>query len=64
MLTNVEHIGIAVRNLPDANDLFTKLLNVYSLSMHFCKVYTLHTQEVLTRLGACTQETVQFAEKS
>ena len=27
MLTNVEHIGIAVRNLADANDLFTKLLN-------------------------------------
>ncbi len=27
MLTNVEHIGIAVRNLTDANDLFTKLLN-------------------------------------
>ena len=28
MLTNVEHIGIAVRSLADANELFTKLLNV------------------------------------
>ncbi len=28
MLTNVEHIGIAVRSLTDANELFTKLLNV------------------------------------
>ena len=27
MLTNVEHIGIAVRSLTNANDLFTKLLN-------------------------------------
>lgn len=27
MLTNVEHIGIAVRNLTDANDLFTKLFH-------------------------------------
>lgn len=27
MLTNVEHIGIAVRSLTKANDLFTKLLN-------------------------------------
>lgn len=28
MLTNVEHIGIAVRDLAASNDLFTKLLNV------------------------------------
>lgn len=28
MLTNVEHIGIAVRSLADSNALFTKLLNV------------------------------------
>lgn len=28
MLTNVEHIGIAVRDLAVSNDLFTKLLNV------------------------------------
>lgn len=28
MLSNVEHIGIAVRSLTDANALFTKLLNV------------------------------------
>jgi methylmalonyl-CoA/ethylmalonyl-CoA epimerase len=28
MLTNVEHIGIAVRDIAASNDLFTKLLNV------------------------------------
>lgn len=28
MLTNVEHIGIAVKSLAVSNDLFTKLLNV------------------------------------
>ena len=28
MLTNVEHIGIAVRDITASNDLFTKLLNV------------------------------------
>lgn len=28
MLTNVEHIGIAVRDIVASNDLFTKLLNV------------------------------------
>jgi len=28
MLTNVEHIGIAVRNIAASNELFTKLLNV------------------------------------
>lgn len=28
MFSNVEHIGIAVRSLTDANELFTKLLNV------------------------------------
>ncbi|CCH51370.1 methylmalonyl-CoA epimerase [Fibrisoma limi BUZ 3] len=28
MLTNVEHIGIAVRDLAASNELFTKLLNV------------------------------------
>ncbi|MGF7215854.1 methylmalonyl-CoA/ethylmalonyl-CoA epimerase [Spirosoma lacussanchae] len=28
MLTNLEHIGIAVRDLAASNDLFTKLLNV------------------------------------
>lgn len=28
MLTNVEHIGIAVRDLAISNELFTKLLNV------------------------------------
>lgn len=28
MLTNVEHIGIAVRDMAASNDLFTKLLNV------------------------------------
>ncbi|GAB4025738.1 methylmalonyl-CoA epimerase [Spirosoma koreense] len=28
MFTNVEHIGIAVRNLTSSNELFTKLLNV------------------------------------
>jgi methylmalonyl-CoA/ethylmalonyl-CoA epimerase len=28
MLTNVEHIGIAVKSLTEANDLFSKLLNV------------------------------------
>lgn len=28
MLTNVEHIGIAVRNMAASNDLFAKLLNV------------------------------------
>jgi methylmalonyl-CoA/ethylmalonyl-CoA epimerase len=28
MLTNVEHIGIAVRDIATSNDLFTKLLNV------------------------------------
>lgn len=28
MLTNVEHIGIAVKNIAVSNDLFTKLFNV------------------------------------
>lgn len=28
MLTNVEHIGIAVKDISDSNDLFTKLFNV------------------------------------
>ncbi|WP_080054175.1 methylmalonyl-CoA epimerase [Spirosoma aerolatum] len=28
MLTNVEHIGIAVRDIATSNELFTKLLNV------------------------------------
>lgn len=28
MLTNVEHIGIAVKNITASNDLFTKLFNI------------------------------------
>jgi methylmalonyl-CoA/ethylmalonyl-CoA epimerase len=28
MLTNIEHIGIAVKNIADSNELFTKLFNI------------------------------------
>lgn len=57
MLTNLEHIGIAVRDIAASNDLFTKLLNVPPY-----KAQVVETESVLTsffKVGATKIELLE-----
>ena len=60
MLTNVEHIGIAVRDLVASNELFTRLLNVSPY-----KFETVESEGVTTsffRSGASGQTKIELLE--
>lgn len=57
MLTNVEHIGIAVRDLATSNDLFTKLLNVAPY-----KAETVESEGVTTSFFRINQTKIELLE--
>jgi methylmalonyl-CoA/ethylmalonyl-CoA epimerase len=57
MLTNVEHIGIAVRNIAASNELFSKLLNVAPY-----KAETVETEGVTTSFFRVNQTKIELLE--
>ncbi|MFD2571430.1 methylmalonyl-CoA epimerase [Spirosoma soli] len=57
MLTNVEHIGIAVRDIATSNDLFTKLLNVTPY-----KAETVESEGVTTSFFRVNQTKIELLE--
>ncbi|MBD2754552.1 methylmalonyl-CoA epimerase [Spirosoma validum] len=57
MLTNVEHIGIAVRDIAASNDLFTKLLNVAPY-----KSETIESENVTTSFFQVNQTKIELLE--
>ncbi|GAB3798662.1 methylmalonyl-CoA epimerase [Spirosoma humi] len=57
MLTNVEHIGIAVRDMAASNDLFAKLLNVQPY-----KTETVASEGVLTSFFKVNQTKIELLE--
>lgn len=57
MLTNVEHIGIAVRDIVAANDLFTKLLNVMPY-----KAEAVEAEGVITSFFRVNQTKIELLE--
>ncbi|GAB3945745.1 methylmalonyl-CoA epimerase [Spirosoma harenae] len=57
MLTNVEHIGIAVRDLTASNDLFSKLLNVEPY-----KSETVASENVMTSFFKVNQTKIELLE--
>ncbi len=57
MLTNVEHIGIAVRSIAASNDLFTKLLNVAPY-----KAETVESEGVTTSFFQVNQTKIELLE--
>ena len=57
MLTNVEHIGIAVRNIAASNELFAKLLNVTSY-----KSETVESENVTTSFFRVNQTKIELLE--
>lgn len=57
MLTNVEHIGIAVRDLTVSNDLFTKLLNVPPY-----KAEAVESEGVMTSFFRINQTKIELLE--
>lgn len=57
MLTNVEHIGIAVRDIALSNDLFTKLLNVQPY-----KSETVESEGVTTSFFLINQTKIELLE--
>lgn len=57
MMTNVEHIGIAVRNLATSNELFTKLLNVASY-----KQEAVESENVITSFFRINQTKIELLE--
>ena len=57
MLTNVEHIGIAVRNIAASNALFAKLLNVDSY-----KAETVESEGVMTSFFRVNQTKIELRE--
>ncbi|QMW02669.1 methylmalonyl-CoA epimerase [Spirosoma foliorum] len=57
MLTNVEHIGIAVRDIVASNDLFTKLLNVAPY-----KAEAVATEGVTTSFFQVNQTKIELLE--
>ena len=57
MLTNVEHIGIAVRNIAASNDLFTKLLNVPPY-----KAETVETEGVTTSFFRINETKIELLQ--
>lgn len=57
MFTNVEHIGIAVRSLTDANALFSKLLNVAPY-----KAESVETEHVTTSFFKVNETKIELLE--
>ena len=57
MLTNVEHIGIAVRDMAASNDLFAKLLNVSPY-----KAETVEAEGVTTSFFRINQTKIELLE--
>ncbi|QJW88552.1 methylmalonyl-CoA epimerase [Spirosoma taeanense] len=57
MLTNIEHIGIAVRNIAASNDLFTKLLNTAPY-----KAETVESEGVTTSFFRVNQTKLELLE--
>lgn len=57
MLTNVEHIGIAVRDIAASNELFTKLLNVAPY-----KAETVAAEGVTTSFFQVNQTKIELLE--
>lgn len=57
MLTNVEHIGIAVRNIAASNDLFAKLLNSQPY-----KAETVESEGVTTSFFRVNQTKIELLE--
>lgn len=57
MLTNVEHIGIAVRSLADANGLFSKLLNTAPY-----KSETVESENVITSFFQVNETKIELLE--
>lgn len=59
MLTNVEHIGIAVKDMAASNDLFTKLLNVAPY-----KSESVESEGVLTSFFKVNETKIELLEAS
>lgn len=59
MLTNVEHIGIAVKDIVASNDLFTKLLNVAPY-----KSESVESEGVLTSFFKVNETKIELLEAS
>ncbi|UFH55666.1 methylmalonyl-CoA epimerase [Spirosoma sp. KNUC1025] len=57
MLTNVEHIGIAVRDIATSNELFTRLLNVAPY-----KSETVESENVTTSFFRVNQTKIELLE--
>jgi methylmalonyl-CoA/ethylmalonyl-CoA epimerase len=57
MLTNIEHIGIAVRDIAASNDLFAKLLNVQPY-----KAETVESEGVTTSFFRVNQTKIELLE--
>ncbi|GAB3505263.1 methylmalonyl-CoA epimerase [Spirosoma knui] len=57
MLTNVEHIGIAVHDIATSNDLFTKLLNVAPY-----KAETVESEGVTTSFFRVNETKIELLE--
>ncbi len=59
MLTNVEHIGIAVKDMVASNDLFTKLLNIAPY-----KSESVESEGVLTSFFKVNETKIELLEAS
>ena len=59
MLTNVEHIGIAVKDIAASNDLFTKLLNVAPY-----KSESVESEGVMTSFFKINETKIELLEAS
>lgn len=59
MLTNVEHIGIAVKDMAASNELFTKLLNIAPY-----KSESVESEGVLTSFFKVNQTKIELLEAS
>ncbi len=57
MLTNIEHVGIAVRDIATSNDLFSKLLNVQPY-----KAETVASEGVTTSFFQVNQTKIELLE--
>ena len=59
MLTNIEHIGIAVKSIEDANNLYAKLLGVASY-----KQESVESENVLTSFFKINQTKIELLQAS
>lgn len=59
MLTNVEHIGIAVKDMVASNDLFTKLLNIAPY-----KSESVESESVMTSFFKVNETKIELLEAS